>query len=76
MVKERVFQHFCWIVFTATSVTSFISLSPDGFCLSLLCFGRCFSGGSTNVLLAVSALFDLLFVILFSKGVPEEAEEL
>lgn len=62
------YSHFRHIFHTA--------LSPDGFGLSLLCVGGCFPGASTNVLLAVDALFDLLLVILFGKGVPEEAEDL
>lgn len=68
LLFDRFNSHFSYVFHAA--------LSPDGFCLSLLCVGGRLSGGSTNVLLAVYALFDLLFVILFWKGVPEEAEDL
>lgn len=60
--------HFSYVFHTA--------MSPSGFCLSCLCVQGCFSGSSAQALLAVYALSDLLFVIIFRKGVPEEAEDL
>lgn len=68
--------HVSLNVFTATSVTSFKRHFLPADFLSLLCVGGCFSGSSAKGLLAVYARFDLLFVIIFRKGIPEEAEDL